>query len=269
MYVSRVVARACVLVAVGLLSSTAAWAIQAGIVFDVHQDIRDPDLWPNDFHVEGKLQSLVGLPTVINHLDGPFTKFKWEITPLGGEDYWFECTWWMEEPGVYIPYCEILHMGVLFDVDYKNIVIDVVSWWTRDGKPVGEKDRGALYNDGFVPMIGFNVADGSEPQLLTIANNFVTATPPPPPAEQPPPWPPTPIKLDIVQLQAAVFGPDHEPKFEDLAEGGASEGYKWFDILRADVSKISGDRPLSLDAGKVINLILVDARSDADTLRAA
>jgi len=36
----------------------------------VHQDIKNPDLWPNDFHVEGKIQSLVGQPTVIKHIDG-------------------------------------------------------------------------------------------------------------------------------------------------------------------------------------------------------
>jgi len=171
------------------------------------------------------------------------------ITPLGGEDYWFECTWWMEEPGKYIPFCDILHLGVLFDVDYKNIIIDVVSWWTRDGVPVGGKAAGALYNNGYAPVIGFNVEDLADPQVMTVANGFVTGT----------------RHRRLVRR----LRPGHRRRSSSTSSScrwphsmrltrrilthctraAPAESFPWVNIVRADASGIQHRTPLSIDPG--------------------
>ena len=45
-----------------LAGSTSTGAIQAGITVDVHQDVLDPQAWPNDFHIECLVCPRSGFP---------------------------------------------------------------------------------------------------------------------------------------------------------------------------------------------------------------
>jgi len=234
-----------------------AYAIQAGITLDVHQDIgpNNPGMWPNDFHIEGLICSHDMAPTVITHLDGPFTNFTYTVTKMNPDDpadcwYWFEATWWNPPGTGYIPYCAVIHLGLLFDVGDANVIIDLVGWWTRDGVPVGHL-FGGLRNNGFVPAMGFNVADTTNPQVVTIANGFLQPPnlppwlPPilPPPPPNPPPWPPADFELTVLQMDVVPFPPGIPPPFEELREDGQQANWPWVPVVHHDGQPISPARP--------------------------
>lgn len=242
--------RLLLLVAGALLLGAAAptWAIQAGITFDVHQDILDQELWPNDFHVEGYICSNGGVwPQLLQHLDGQppfvFQHFVHTIQPLGDCWYWFEATWWNDPGTGYIPYCTVMHLGLLFDVDGANVIIDLVGWWTRDGVPVGQI-YGGLGNDGYVPLIGFNVLDTSSPQTMQIGNGDTVIAPPLPLPPNPPPWPPADLELWVMQAEVVPFPPGAPPPFEELFEFGHQQFWPWIPITFDDGQPISRMRPL-------------------------
>lgn len=246
------------LVALALLGVTPARALEAGITLDVHQDILDPNMWPNDFHIQGLVCSNNGtVPVVTQHIDGPFTNFTYTVTKMSGDDcwYWFEATWWMD-PGLYIPYCTVIHLGILFDVDSSNIVIDLVGWWTRDGMPVGGM-IGNLGNSGYAPLVGFNVQDTVTPQIITIGNGDLPITPVlPPPVINPPPWPPDPIEYWVLQMDVAAFPPGAAPSFNELYEGGAQQSFPWAPITYADGTPINPGRPLYMAPDSFFDIFL-------------
>jgi hypothetical protein len=254
----RLARSACLLLAVALLSSAPAWAIQAGITLGVHQDILDPAYWPNDFHIEGMICSHGGPPTLLQHIDGPFTSFTNTVTPTSEECWYsFEATWALP-PDQYLPYCTIIHLGLLFDVDSSNIIIDLVGWWTRDGAPVGSI-YGGLHNQGYVPLIGFDVEDTRGPQVLTIANGIVPGPPPLPPpggGTEPPPWPPAPIPVEILQMDLVPFPAGEVPNFEGMTEGGEQEGWPWIPLIYADGEPVSPARPLPIPPDSFFDVFL-------------
>ncbi len=257
---TRRVGLACLVLGVlAVGGATPALAIQAGITLQIHQDIVNPELWPNDFHIEGLICSHGGtVPTVLAHIDGPFPFFTYNIYPLpGGEEcwYWFEATWWAPQ-GIYIPYCTVIHLGILFDVDDANVIIDLVGWWTRDGIPVGEMGR-SLHNQGYVPLVGFNVADVGSPQIVTIANGDVPITPPlPPPSPPLPPWPPAPMELWVVQMDVVPFPPGMPPNFHELHEFGEQQSYPWVPVVYADGAPISPERPYFMPPDSFFDIFL-------------
>ena len=217
-----------------------AYAVQAGITLDVHQDITVQTLLPNDFHIEGYICSHVGLPTLVSHIDDIFPNFQYTMTKLNPGDpddcwYWFEATWWFTPGTGYIPFCTVLHLGVLFDVDAANVIIDLIGWWTRNGQPVGGIIGGNLQNHGYVPVIGFNVADTSGPQVVTVGNGLLPPTAPVPPLPLPqppvpPPWPPADLQLWIHQLDVIPFPAGMAPNFNELRVGGAQESWPWVPV---------------------------------------
>ena len=162
----------CALAAFGLASlwaATPAVALLAGFNVDIHQD--NPDIIANDFHIEGRIESgdpgsdFGNPPVLVDHIDDLFPFFNYSFTPDPSSDgnwYFFTADWW----GADYPYCSILHLGLLFDVDGANVVIDLVGWWTVDGQRVS---TGA--NFGYIPIPGFDVTDPEQRMILQNGNN--------------------------------------------------------------------------------------------------
>ncbi len=251
-----------------LAGGASAWAVEAGITLDVHQDVFPPQLWPNDFHIEGVVCSHNSTPpVVINHIDGPFLHFTYTITKVTGDEcnYWFEATWWNDPNTGYIPYCTVIHLGVLFDVDASNIVINTVGWWTRDGQPVGGMFR-TLTNMGYVPVIGFDVQDTAMPQKITIGNGQLESRPPLPRPVPTPPWPPAPIPLYVQQMDVVAFPPGAAPPFEELYEGGAQMHWPWVPVVYANGEPISPLRPYYFVPDSFFDVFL-DMPGRTDTFR--
>jgi len=236
-----------------------AFGLQAGITLDVHQDIYDPAFWPNDFHIRGYICSNDGIqPNLIDHVDDVFGvppgTFTWTIQKVSTDPtdcwYWFEATWAFPAGQGYIPYCTVLHFGLLFDVDAANVIIDLVGWWTRDGVPVGGM-IGGLNNSGYVPAVGFNVQDTSSPQIVTIGNGLLPPLPPlppdplPPPPINPPPWPPDATELWILQADVIPFPPGSPPDFRELWEFGQQQTWPgWVPVTHNNGVPISPGQPL-------------------------
>jgi hypothetical protein len=242
---------------VALATSTPAWAIQAGITLDVHQDIYPQLYWPNDFHIEGLICSHDTPPVLLQHLDAIFPHFTYTITPIAGQEcwYWFEATWWLDD-GQYIPFCTVIHLGLLFDVEAANVIVDLTGWWTRNGMPVGNI-YGGLHNRGFVPMVGFNVQDAQTPQMLTISNGQLGTLPPlPQPPVAPPAWPPVTAPVSIMKMDVVPFPPGAAPDFEQMFENGAQQGWPWVPIVYNDGTPISPGRPLPMAPDSFFDIFL-------------
>ena len=152
-----------------------AWAIVAGFNQDIHMDIDIPGVVVDDFHIEGRIKSGVPggswsqLPTLISHVDGGFPIFKHSIQPDFSDpeqnSFIFRADW----SGETYTYCDVIHLGLFFDVTCHNIVIDLVGWWTIDGRPVSASFEvlTGLLNGGTIPIPGFEVEDrppGNDPQ---------------------------------------------------------------------------------------------------------
>jgi len=159
-----------------------SWAIIAGFNQDIHMDIDIPGLAANDFHIEGRIKSGVPggkfsqPPTLIGHIDGGFPIFKHSIQPDFDDpeqnSFIFRADWYGET----YAYCDVIHLGLFFDVTCHNIVIDLVGWWTIDGMPVSSSFpvRTGLLNGGMIPIPGFEVEDRppeQEPQVVRIRND--------------------------------------------------------------------------------------------------
>ncbi len=222
-------------------------ALQAGINIEVHQDIQcvqGPNgNCPNDFHLEGIICSKGGPPILVDHVDDLFSppngNFSYSITYLGTPDpcyYTFVADWWLTGPMALqgIPYCRVLHLGLLFDVDAANLMLDLKGWWTRDGRRVGEIIP--LGNGGFVPMLGFVVDDdgGLTGQTIRIANGNVI---------QPPTTEPPRIPVSVVQMDVLAFPPTAPPSFRDLTAEGGQQSYPWVPVAN-ELGPISPVNPM-------------------------
>ena len=254
------------LVVLLLAGAMPAYGIEAGITLDVHQDIGpdQPGLWPNDFHIEGLVCSNNGVvPMVIDHVDGPFPHFAYSINKVNPGDpsdcwYWVEASWWGDPHTGYIPFCTVIHLGVLFEVDTANVVVDLIGWWTQDGIPVGQI-YGGLRNQGYVPAIGFNVVDQVSPQVITIGNGDLPITPALPPPPIAPPWPPAGISLLFVQAEVVPFPPGAPPPFRELWEFGQQQGWPWIPVIYDDGTPVSRSRPVYLAPSSFFDIFLESA----------
>ncbi len=210
---------------VSLLAAPPAVALWAGINIDVHQD--NLDVIANDFHVEGRIESgnpggnWGNPPVLLEHVDDLFPDFSYSITPdPDSEGNWFFFT--ADWSGADYPYCSILHLGLLFDVEGANVVVDLVGWWTLDGERI---DTGQ--NLGFFPVPGFDVSD--EAQTLRLQNGIVDGI------INPGEIPIEIVNLDVVPIadQAqleALLGPN---PFLELTRTGLQQTLPWINGVNA------------------------------------
>jgi hypothetical protein len=119
-----------------------ALAIVAGFNQDIHMDINIPGVVANDFHIEGRIKSGVPggswsqPPTLIGYIGGGFPNFKHSILPDLSDPQQNSFIFRADFSGKTYTYCTVIHLGLFFDVTCHNIVIDLVGWWTFDGKPI-------------------------------------------------------------------------------------------------------------------------------------
>ena len=219
----------------------AAVAVTASITLDVHQDIQDQ--FPNDFHVVGQVKSYISAPILSWHTDGPFTNFSYTITKvnlLDPTDPWYNFTAdWSGSVG--IPYCTVIHLGLLFDVEGANTVINLEGWWTLNGQPIGDIIHGQ-YNNGFVPVAGFDVSQSpnGEGDKIRITNGKQSDPPlPPPPGPNPPLF-----ETEIVQMDVIGFLPGQAPPPEALSEYGQQNDWPWVHVNNANGLPISTTNPI-------------------------
>ena len=175
-----------------LLATSPAWALLAGFNVDIHMDI-DPTgrTIANDFHIEGTIKSGPPLgapggggwahpPKLVWQMNDLFPSWTGETnlfqpdTTDPDENTWlFHMDWWFPpgSPEGYV-FCQVLHLGLLFDVECHNTVIDLVGWWTWDGEPLQQTPtQGPTLNGGAVLIPGFDVQDQGEPQRIQIRND--------------------------------------------------------------------------------------------------
>jgi hypothetical protein len=161
-------------------TSPKAMALVVGFNPDIHMDIPGVGVIANDFHVQGRLESgnwggnWSNPPVLISHIDGGFPNFSCSITPdlsdpCGQNWYNFTADW----SGTNYVYCSIIHLGLFFDVTCNNVAVNLVGWWTKDGKPFPPNIVPPPLNGGAVLVPGFNVEDmphSGMPQRISLFN---------------------------------------------------------------------------------------------------
>ena len=208
---------------VGILS-VPAWAIVAGFNVDIHMDV-PTDLPANDFHIEGRVES--GSEPQLLWVISDFPEHKFEMAPdpddPSGQWYRFRIDFYGRD----FQYCEWLHLGLFFDLECHNLVIDLVGWWTRDVErlPARLPDGGpGAPNRVLIP--GFVVQDLEVPQTFQVRND---SEPTPQPGQDPP---------RIVEFLLAKFTPDQveqmggmERLAQALRRGGGQEQFPWVPVV--------------------------------------
>ncbi len=196
----------------------------AGINIDLHMDI--PGVVANDFHVEGRIESgdpagnFSQPPILIGHIDGWFPNFNITIDPdtsVAAQNWYIVKADWS---GADYKYCDILHLGLFFDVTCHNVIIDLVGWWTRDGVRLS----GA--NAGEVPIPGFKVQDtpssdeASSSQTFELHNDSQR------------------ISIELLQMDLAVVGSRGELErllgsepYRELNTNGRQNKLPWIPII--------------------------------------
>ena len=244
-----------------------AYNIWAGITLDVHQDIPDGSLpdgrLPNDFHIEGLICTASGVaPVLSNHLDGLFPIFNYSITKLNPGDpadcwYTFVADWELNAGDLGIPYCTVVHLGLLFSVEDENTMIDLVGWWTLDGVRVGDV-IGGYPNEGYVPALGFYVdpVTATPGPSVRIGNGFIPPFDPPAPPLPPPG--PVPIDVEVTELDVVVMNRADVPLawFEELYDGGAQDSWGWVPVLDGAGNDIDPTNPFPLAADSFFDVFL-------------
>ncbi len=137
--------------------------LQVGFNVKIHQGIFPQNLWPNDFHIRGRIQSGDPYgnwnlpPLLIKHIDGVFPASGFTIViepdythPSGLQNWYkFEANW--VNP-ITIPFCTRMHIGLKFRAWCHNVIIDAFGWWTLNGQRIDDPY-------GYVRLIGFEVLD--------------------------------------------------------------------------------------------------------------
>jgi len=248
--------------------------IIAGINIDIHQDIDDREQWPNDFHIEGRIESGLPLsepggggwgnpPVLVQHIDDIFDIFNVSIIPDttdSGENWYIIKADWRTSDGSPIPFCTVLHLGLEFQATCHNVIIDLVGWWTKNGQKVQ-----AGQNGGYVPIPGFRVEDNilsspgspaissmiNEPaQVLRLQNGNGNGDPEP-----------GEIHTEIVALQLVAFTAERlrealgENPFGQLRLGGMQENLPWINVMN-DNGPISDTNPQDFPADSFFDVIL-------------
>jgi len=139
------------------------YALLVGWNVDIHQNkFLDG---ANDFHMTGVLEDGGDGPSLLSHIDGPFTTFDYDIEEgsQGPPFYDFTADWNDVDtnmyPSGYIPYCSWIHLGLEFDEECHNIGYWLRGTWTRDG--IDPENS---------PMYGFKVDDLAPMQYIRIQN---------------------------------------------------------------------------------------------------
>lgn len=234
-----------------------AFAVRAGFAIDVNQDCNLPlDKMPDGIHIEGRVCSNGRAPVLLEHLDDVIVTlggyFEHKITKLVPENpsdcwYLFEADWGYSQPDEFVPYCLILHLGLLFDVDSANTVTDVVGWWTRDGRKLAGPGID-LTNEGYCPLAGFNVAEMPDlGQVMRVANGVVVG---------PPPMPGAPIPIRVIAMDVVAFPPGPAPDFRQMFQGGGQDTWPWIPVLGGNGEKISPENPVDLAAESFFDVFL-------------
>jgi hypothetical protein len=147
-----------------------ALALWVGFNPDIHMDIQG--VVANDFHVQGSIESgdpcgnWAQPPKLVGHIDGGFPNFVYSITPDKSDpkqQNWF--TFSADWSGKDYQFCEVIHLGLFFDVDCHNVAVNLVGWWTKDGQPIPPNIVPPPLNGGAVPLPGFNVQDQPPHQM--------------------------------------------------------------------------------------------------------
>lgn len=146
-----------------------------GLNDDVHFDYEG--VVANDFHIEGNVHSSGGIwPKVTDiHVFGDLGSGTWVVdgyclTQVGPEDWFFTCDFSTDG---YIQYCQWIHFGIMFDVEGKNIITNLVGWWTLDGIPLmSESTLEGTVGLKQVAITGFDVyGDTPETKMVKIMNH--------------------------------------------------------------------------------------------------
>ena len=230
-----------------------AVAIQAGINVDIHQDINQVASLPNGFYIWGRLESGVPLgmpgggswsrpPVLLEHIDGyppnVFPNFAYNISPdltMPGQNWYTFWARWSYPSGThYIPYCQVYHIGVLFDLVCHNVVIDAQGRWERNGSPVT-----VGLNQGFVPAPGFRVDDQVDTQFIRIQNGDADGLMEPGEIEG------AIVQMDLVSIPSReelemLLGTD---PFRELHLGGLQSSLPWVPVMQ-DMDPISELNPV-------------------------
>lgn len=152
----------------------------SGIVVGLNDDVHfDYDgVVANDFHIEGDVHSSGGIwPKVTDiHVFGDPGTGTWVVdgyclTQVGPEDWFFTCDF---STNGYIQYCQWIHFGIMFDVEGKNIITNLVGWWTLDGIPLMSEGGLEEATTGLkqVAITGFDVyGETPETKMVKIMNH--------------------------------------------------------------------------------------------------
>ncbi|MBN1818812.1 MAG: hypothetical protein JW828_15730 [Sedimentisphaerales bacterium] len=193
------------------------WALIAGFNVDVHMDIPPQvfDQPANDFHIEGRIES--SSPPELVQVISDFPEWQHQIEPdpadPTGQWYRFRIDFFGRE----FKYCDWLHLGLFFDLECSNLVIDLVGWWTRDGVRI----HGGV-NDGAILIPGFEVEDIplERPQFFRVRNDSMMQTP-----------------ARIVELQLTRFSSEEVEKMGGMQElaamlrrEGQQEAFPWIPV---------------------------------------
>ncbi len=126
---------------------------------DVHFDYFQT---ANDFHIEGVVLSANGVPPIISEIiifgdpgTGNWSVSNATLVQIGPEEWSFSLDF--ETDGM-ITYCQWIHFGVDFSVEYYNVIRGLQCWWTYYGQPVP---------DAYGAVTGFHVDDQAQTILIT------------------------------------------------------------------------------------------------------
>jgi hypothetical protein len=241
-----------------------AWALQVGVNVDLHQDVNAPGL-PDGFMIWGHVRSGLPVgapggggwsspPTLADHVDGyapnVFTSFNVQISPDNTDPLQNRFTvsaQWSGVPMVNgIPYCTPWHLGLLFNVQCHNIIIDVKGTWLRNGLPVG-----LGLNRGFVPIAGFDVQDQLADQFLRLQNGNGNGALDIGEIEM------TVVQMDVVSVPGreeleTLLGP--EPLHELYVEGLQGQ-LDWVSVMKNGLP-ISPSNPVAFDIDSFFDVYL-------------
>ncbi len=213
-----------------------ALALWVGFNPDIHMDIQG--VIANDFHVQGSIESgdpggnWAQPPILVSHIDGGFPNFKYSITPDKSDpnqQNWFTFT--ADWSGMDYQFCQVLHLGLLFDVDCHNVAVNLVGWWTKDGQPIPPNIDPPPFNGGAVPLPGFDVQDRPPhqmPQHIRLHNDSDLFDDGGPGSAG--------IKTEMVQLELVSLTREQlneylGPRpFEELRLGGRQEYLPWIAV---------------------------------------
>jgi hypothetical protein len=144
-------------------------AIVVGLNDDVHFDYFAV---ANDFHIEGNVHSSGGIPPkVLNILvfgdpgTGNWGVSGYSLIRVGLEDWFFKLDF---KTDGFIKYCQWIHFGIKFDVDGKNIITDLIGYWTLNGEPL---KKSGVDDYMQVAVTGFEVANDVNGKFFKMMND--------------------------------------------------------------------------------------------------